>query len=111
MPEIQVIKDDPLTLSELKSKLDQIKKRDKELSFRAKKTLEYLDIFTDLSEKKAQELKKKLLDLNIGRLKDKHIAKIIDVHPKDLDSLKVILSGENLTLKQEDLQRILECLK
>lgn len=111
MPEIQVIKENSLTLAELKNKLEQIKKRDKDLTFRANKTLEYLGVFADLNEKKAHELRKKLTELNIGRLKDKHVAKIIDVYPKDLDSLKVILSGENITLKQEDLQRILECLK
>ena len=111
MPEIQLVKEEPLTLSELKSKLDQIKKRDKELSFRANKTHEYLTVFASMQEKKSQELKKKLQDLNISRLKDKHIAKIIDLYPKNSDDLKVILSGENLTLKQEDLQRILECLK
>jgi len=37
--------------------------------------------------------------------------KIIDLCPKDLDSLKVILTGENITLKQEDMEKIIEVIK
>lgn len=111
MPEIQIIKEEPLTLSELKVKLEQTKKRDKELSFKAKKTMDYLNIFANTPDKKIKETKKKLQDLDISRLKERHIVKILDISPQDLDSLKIILSGENITLKQEDLQRILECLK
>ena len=31
--------------------------------------------------------------------------------PKDIDSLKIILTGENLTLKQEDLEKIASIVK
>ena len=51
------------------------------------------------------------MKLNISRLKDKHINKIVDLLPNDVDDLKSILSGENLTLKQEDLTKIVETIK
>ena len=31
--------------------------------------------------------------------------------PKDTDSIKALFTGESVTLKQEDLQKVLECLK
>jgi DNA-directed RNA polymerase subunit F len=49
--------------------------------------------------------------LNMQELKDKHINKIVDILPKNIDDLRSVLSGENLTLKQEDLDKIVETIK
>ena len=43
MSDLKVINEVPLTMAELKDKLEDIKKRDKELSERAIKTQEYLN--------------------------------------------------------------------
>jgi len=110
MSEITILSEKPLTMSELKEKLAKIEKRDKELTFRANKTKEYLANFT-VKEKGISALKKKIEELNIPRIKERHIVKLIDVMPKDLDSLKMILSGESLTLKEEDYQKLLEALQ
>ena len=45
------------------------------------------------------------------RLKETHIAKIVDLEPKDIDSLKAIFASENITLRPEDLKRIVECIQ
>ena len=111
MPEIEIISENPIALTELREKLKEIKKRDKELTFRANKTLEYIEVFSTLKAEKAAALKKEIMNLNIGRLKERHIVKVIDVMPKDLDSVKAVFSGENLTLKSEDLNKILDILK
>jgi DNA-directed RNA polymerase subunit F len=111
MANIEVISEKPLTMAELADSLDDVKKRDKDLSPRAQKTYEYLKKFTKVSRKDIEKLKKSLDSLSISRLKDKHIAKIIDINPKEIDSLKIILSTENITLKQEDLSKILDTLK
>ena len=110
MGDITVLSETPLTMSELKEKLAKIEKRDKELNFRANKTKEYIANFS-IKEKGIAELKKKLEELSIGRVKDRHIAKLIDLNPKDADSIKVILSGEALTLKEEDYNKILDVLQ
>lgn len=111
MGRIEIIEEKPLTMVETRELLSQIEKRDKELPTRTQKTKEYLNKFAKLSIKEVNELKEKLLKLNITRLKERTIAKLIDVNPKDIDSLRTILTAENLTLKQEDLQKIVECLK
>ena len=108
MAEIEVLQETPLTMRELQEKLNEVKKRDKELGFRVKKTLDYLGVFTEKKQK--DDLKKAVIDLGIPRLKDRHVVKIVDVNPRDIESLKTLIVGENLTLKQEDLKRILECL-
>lgn len=110
MSEVTVISEKPLTMAELKEKLAKIEKRDKELGFRANKTKEYLGNFA-LKEKNVAAIKKKMEALEIPRMKDRHIAKLIDMNPKDADSIKVILSGESLTLKEEDYAKIVDALQ
>jgi DNA-directed RNA polymerase subunit F len=110
MPEIEVIKEMPLTMAELKEKLAHIKKNH-DLSFRATKALEYLNTFAKQKPKEAEDMRKKIQDLNIIRLKETHIVKIIDLQPKDADSLKAILANENVTLRPEDMKRVIECVQ
>jgi len=108
MANLEVINENSLNIYELKDKMDSIKKRDGALTPRGIKTYNYISKFV---KKDFKKLKEKLIELNISRLKDKHINKIIDILPKDIEELKSILSGENLTLKQEDLTKIIETIK
>ena len=64
MAELEVIKESPITMVELKDKLTNIKKNH-ELSFRANKTLEYLNSFVKRKSKEAEELKKKYTDAHL----------------------------------------------
>lgn len=109
MTEIEIINEKPLTLGEVKQMVTEIKKN-AELGFRANKTMEYVEIFVKQKPSEIAEVKKKIEELNIIRLKEKVIAKIIDLAPTDAESLKMILATENITAKQEDLGKILECL-
>ena len=110
MTEIEIVGEKPLTLPEVKEMLAEIKKN-AELGFRANKTTDYTELFVKQKPSEAAEVKKKIEELNIMRLKEKVIAKIIDLTPTDAESLKMILATENITVKQEDLGKILECLK
>ena len=111
MAEIETLEETSLSLLGVKEALENINKRDKTLSSKGTKVLEYIGKITNLKQKDAAELRKKILACGVERLKEKQIVKIIDLMPKDVDSLKIIFSGDNLTLKQEDLKKILECLK
>ncbi len=110
MAEIEVILETPLTMVEIKDKLEKVKKNH-ELGFRAVKAIEYLNTFSKRKAQEVEELKKKLKALDILRLKDSHISKIIDFNPKDEESVKLLLASENVTLKQEDVQKVVECLR
>ena len=60
MGDMQIVSETPINMHQLKNELEKIKKRDKELNFRANKTEEYLhqvlaDVKeTDLFEKNAE---------------------------------------------------------
>jgi len=111
MPDTKIVNEKPLPLIEVKEALKEIEKRDKELNFRSNKVKEYLDIFAQKSLKETKDLISKIIDLKIPRLKETQIVKIVDIMPKDLDSLRTILISEDTPVRQEDLSRILEVLK
>ena len=56
-------------------------------------------------------IRKELEELGITRLGEHNITTIMNIMPTDIDSLKTTLSGENLTLKEEDLKKILDTVK
>lgn len=106
----EIINKKPLGLAEVKSTLKKIHKRDEELTFRGGKTEDYINEVTVTSEKHAKDALKKLEGLEIGRIKPEHWIKIIDIMPESAEHLKIVMSGFNVTLKKEDLTKIVDAL-
>ncbi len=102
----EIISEVPISISDLKQELEKIKKRDKELNFRAARTEEYLQNFSTLNDPAG--LSKKIEALNIPRLKEQHIIKIIDILPKTVDELRGVLQGYALTVNNENLKKIVD---
>lgn len=108
MTKPEILNEEPVTMVEIKEELRKIKKRDTDLNFRSNKTDEYIKQFVHLSSKDAVELEKKLVGLEIPRLKDVHIKKIIDLMPKTQEELKGILSAYTVTVNNDNLKKITE---
>ena len=102
----QIIQEHAISLVEVKDELAKIKKRDGELNFRANKTEDYLNTIVKISPKKANDLYKALEDLQIPRLKDSHLKKMVDILPKTLKEVKVVLQAYTLTVSNENMQKI-----
>tara|TARA_Y100000310_G_C20690549_1_gene821910 strand:- start:3892 stop:4221 length:330 start_codon:yes stop_codon:yes gene_type:complete len=109
MSTFEIIEERPIDLTELKSELDAIKKRDKELGFRSNRTKEYLEQIGVEGDNKA--LIKKIEDLGVPRLKDLHIVKIVDNKPETVEDLKMVLQGYPLTVNADNLKKIVEAIK
>ena len=92
----------------MKSELEKIKKKDKELNFRAARTEDYLSQIAEL--KKADEIMEKLTKLSIPRLKENHIKKIIDLNPRSVNELKVILHGYTVNVSNDSMKKIVDLL-
>ncbi len=107
----EILQQTPVTMAGLKEELEKIKKSYKEPGLRSQKTEEYFSQFVGLDIKKVAELRAQLEKLNIPRLKDTHIVKIIDLLPKTVDDLKVILQGYALTVSNDNLKKIVEVVK
>jgi DNA-directed RNA polymerase subunit F len=101
----------PLSLVDVKEELDKIEKRDEELNYLSNKAKEYLAAFIKLSVKDRKELGKKLIGLDLTRLKEEHIVKIIDFLPKDIEELKVVLQAYPLSMPKKDQEAIIKVVK
>lgn len=110
MPEIKVIEEKPISMAELKDELKEIKKRDTELSFRTAKVSEQMEVLKVLKSKDAEEIFEKIQKLNVSRLKDAQIYKIIDLLPQNNLELKNITQSYTLTVTNENIEKILEIL-
>ena len=107
-----VQKETPVSLVELKAKLEEIKIRDGELNFRGTKTEDYLNqIGLSLTIEKGEELIKKLEEMEIPRLKREHIVKILDIMPVTEEQLKLVLQGYILTVSQANMKKITDLVK
>ena len=102
----ELIKEKPLTMVEVQDELKRIKKRDEELNFRANKTEENLNSILFIDSKLGKTITKKLTDLKLPRVKEVHIAKIIDTLPRSVEELKVILQGYTITVNADNLKKI-----
>src|SRR3989338_755844 len=105
---LEIMSEVPISMQELKDEIARIKKRDKELNFRASRTEEYLSQV--MAFKKSKELVDILTKLNIPRLKESHIKKIADIAPKTMEELKVVLSGYTVNVSQDSMKKIVEAV-
>lgn len=111
MTDIKVISETPISMVDVKERLKVIEKKNKELGDKGVKTKEYLESFVSLDVKKVKELKEKIIKLEVPRLKDRHIVKIVDIMPSDIDSVRALFAGDPITIKQDDLQKIAGSVK
>ena len=65
--------------------------------------------FSGLNEKKAEELRKKLNSLNLIKLNDKHISKLIDFLPENKEEILRVLPDSNLD--ENETNTILSTIK
>ena len=82
--------------------LEYVKKEDAE-------TIAFIKKFTDLSLKDAKEIRKKIEGLNLIKIKNNHISKIIDLMPENFSDLNKIC--EDVSLDEDETNKILEIVK
>ncbi len=92
---------EPISMTEAQ---DYISKSDKGNEIKG-----FIKKFVKLKPKKAEELRKKLEELDMLKLKQSHVAKIIDLLPEDKENLNKIFTDISLT--DEETKQILEIVK
>ena len=69
----------------------------------------FIKKFARLDFKKAKELRKKLIELNLMKMKSDHISKIIDILPETAEDLNKIFA--DVGLDENETQKILDSVK
>jgi len=70
---------------------------------------DFIKKFIKLNPKEAKELKQKLLALDLMKLREEIIVKIIDIMPENTEDLNKIFVGVNLN--EDETKQILETVK
>lgn len=110
MSNLNIKSEEPKTLAEVKKILNDIEEK-RELNFRSSKTMDYVNRFVDLSLEEVNKLKEEIKSLEILRLKDEHISKIIDFMPETIDDFKLIFQGSYVTFSEDDIKSIVKVVK
>lgn len=88
--------------------LEQRAKRG-ELKYEQKNSIEHLKKFVKLDNKQVTKISEELK--KIAKLRDRHIAAIIDFLPEDKEELKIVLHKDFSILSEEEINQILEIVK
>lgn len=108
--EPKTISQEPVTLAELKEEVARIKEREKEPSIRITRMEDYLNSFVEFTPAEGKALQAAITKLAINRLKEEHICKIVDLLPKSVNELKVIMQGYAVSLTNDASSKIVEAV-
>ena len=74
-----------------------------------KEIVGFIKKFTKLKPAEAKELKKKLQELDLIKLNENHIVKIVDFLPDDNEEVNKIVVDANLN--EDEIKKVLETIK
>lgn len=104
-----IMKEDLLTLAEVKEILDQIKLNradEEELGYELRRAMRHAELFAKGSAEESRQVVDELMKLE--KMTPEIAIKIADIRPKTKDELRAIYAKERFTLSEEELDRILD---
>lgn len=110
MANYEVLEINPISNIEVLNEINK-KAKDLELTYREEKTQEYLKKNTKLKITDYKKAKDELTALEIARLEEEHIIKILEVMPKDGTQLRAVVSHSGTVIVDESVESILSILK
>ncbi len=106
---MNIISEQPILSAEVRDRLEAIKEKEGELNFRAQKTLDHLQMFSH-DQKKAKQVFDAITKLEIPRLREQQIIKLVDIMPTTETDVKFCLQGYNVTVTSENMKKIAETI-
>lgn len=110
MANYEILSQEAVSQSEVSEVIKKIAK-DRELTYREEKVNDFLKKSTVLKKKDFETAKKELEELQIPRIEDSHIIKVLDLMPKNGTELRSIISHGGMVLVDENITKILDVLK
>jgi len=105
---MKIIDVKPVGMSEAK-KIMTSREKKKELSYEQKIALEHLNKFTKLSPADSEKFLEELSQ--VLRMSSETMVKILDLAPQNPDELRMIFAREKFSLKDDEVNKILEIVK
>jgi DNA-directed RNA polymerase subunit F len=105
---MKIIESKPVSMTEAKEILTSRESR-KELSYEQKLAFEHLKKFTKLNLEDAKKMSEELS--SVLRMSQDTQVQIINFLPKNADEVRMIFSKEKFSLKEDEINKILEITK
>ncbi|MBS3076412.1 hypothetical protein J4481_01585 [Candidatus Pacearchaeota archaeon] len=97
-----IIENKPLSMSEAQEFLDKKQENQAEV-------LAFMKSFVKLKSKEAKEMRQKLEELDLMKMKEEQLAKVIDLLPDTEEDLNKIFTG--MGLDEDETKKILDIIK
>jgi DNA-directed RNA polymerase subunit F len=104
-----ILKEEILTLAEVKELFDQIKQKrseEDELGYELRRAMRHAELFSHGNPDKSRHLAEELLKLE--KMTAEIAGKIVDIKPANRNELRAIYAKERFTLSEEELDKILD---
>jgi DNA-directed RNA polymerase subunit F len=102
----EILNESAVAMYEVREALEKIKNERGELSFRAQKTYDHLSQAVRLDAKKSIELEANIKALEVPRLRDQYVKKLVDILPTTEKEVKTILTQFSVTVTNDNCKRI-----
>ncbi len=104
---MEVIEKKPVPAAEARNSMSK-KKGDENLSYEQKICMDFLQKNVDMNVTDARKLMKDIQE--VGRIKARQAAMIINIMPKEKSGLRLIFSKERTSLSEDQMEKVLEIL-
>ena len=108
---MEILEEKPINIILVNEEIKKIKKKYKEVNYRVGKVEEYLHYFVKLKPNEEKQLREELINLQIPRLKEEHIHKLIDIMPTTADDVKMVLEAYPITVTKANCEEIAKVIK
>ncbi len=105
-----IINKQSVTLAEVKEIVSK-KSKEQEDNDRTKLLKELLSKVVKIKPEEARKLKQEIKDLNIIKLNEAEIIKLVDFMPDDAEDIRKIFFGQGINLDENEISSILAALK
>jgi len=105
---MKIISSKPVSISEVKSILED-RAKDGELESEQQTVLEYTESFSRFSKTESAKLIKQLMKDYEG-LNEETAIKIVDICPKSLDVLRIILAKDMIGIEEDKMKEIVKLI-
>ncbi|MBL7170209.1 MAG: DNA-directed RNA polymerase subunit F [Candidatus Aenigmarchaeota archaeon] len=104
----EILTEKLITNTEAKEILTE-RKKEIELGYEQKNSLDYLKKYDKLTVKKSEKMMGELK--NISKLRERQIIAIINTLPEDVDDLRLVMGKDYTSLSEDEKKLILETVK
>lgn len=105
----EIISKKQVSLTEVLETINN-KPQEQELTYREEKIKEYLKNRNKVSYEQFKEIKEKIENLEISRLEEQHIIKIVDIMPENGTQLRSLVQNTGVIIVDDIANNILEIL-